>query len=98
MRIVRTGLTIAVLMFAAACVSPQEQAARDTAQRQSDEAECQKIGFTKGSEAFANCMLKLKEIRAQEDNTRALRRAQTPSPWWGPYPGYYPYPYPYRYW
>lgn len=98
MRIMRTGLAVAVLMIAAACVSSQEQAARDAAQRQSDEAECQKIGFTAGSEAFANCMLKLREIRAQEDNTRALRRAQTPSPWWGPYPGYYPYPYPYRYW
>jgi len=98
MRIVRSGLAIALLLAVAACASPQEQAAREAAQRQSDEAECRSIGFTAGSEAFANCMLKLREIRAQEENTRELRRAQTPSPWWGgPYPGYYPYPYPYRY-
>ncbi|ABS64137.1 hypothetical protein Plav_2528 [Parvibaculum lavamentivorans DS-1] len=98
MRMIPSALAIGFLLVVAACASPQEQAAREAAQRQSDEAECQKIGFTPGSEAFANCLLKLREIRAQEANTRELRRAQTPSPWWGgPYPGYYPYPYPYPY-
>lgn len=91
MRSVRSGLAVAILLLAAACASPQEEAARVAAQQQADEAECNKLGFTPGSEAFANCMLKLKEIRAQEENTRALRRANAPSPWWGPYPGYYPY-------
>lgn len=92
MRIMRNILAVAALATLAACVSPQEQAARTTAERQADETECKKIGFTEGTEAFADCVLRLKEIRAQEENTRALRRARTPSPWWGPYPGY-----PYRY-
>lgn len=92
MRIVRNVLAIAALAILAACVSPQEEAARSAAERQADEAECKQIGFTEGTDAFADCMLRLKEIRAQEENTRALKRAQTPSPWWGPYPGY-----PYRY-
>lgn len=94
MSIVRTAFAVAALATLAACASPQEQAARTAAQQQSDQAECKKLGFTEGTEAFANCMLRLKEIRAQEENTRALNRARTPSPWWGPYPGY---PYPYRY-
>lgn len=99
MRIVQGGLAIGMLLALAACVSPQEEAARAAAQQQSDRGECQRIGFTSDTDAFANCMLKLREIRAQEENTRALRRANTPSPWWGPYPGYYPYPHPhYRRW
>ncbi|PKQ09626.1 MAG: hypothetical protein CVT73_01645 [Alphaproteobacteria bacterium HGW-Alphaproteobacteria-12] len=90
----KTGLAVALLLILAACVSPQEEAARAAARQQADKAECQRIGFTEGTEAFANCLLKLKEIRAQEENARALRQLQTPSPWgWGPYPGYYPYRY-----
>jgi uncharacterized lipoprotein len=92
MRIVRTFLAIVAVATLAACVSPQEQAARTAAERQADAAECKEIGFTEGTEAFADCMLRLKEIRAEKEHTEALRRAQTPSPWWGPYPGY-----PYRY-
>ncbi|MBX3507792.1 MAG: hypothetical protein KF714_03335 [Parvibaculum sp.] len=98
MHIVKTGLTLAALFALAACASPEEQAARAAAQLQADQAECQHIGFNPGTEAFSNCLLKLREIRAQEENTQELRRANTPSPWWGPYPGYYPYPYPYRRW
>ncbi len=94
MRILQGGLAVALLLALAACASPQEEAARMAAQQQADEAECEKLGFTPGSDAFSNCMLKLKAIRAQEENTRALRRANAPSPWWGPYPGYRPY----RYW
>ncbi|MCF8469902.1 MAG: hypothetical protein K9G30_03885 [Parvibaculum sp.] len=90
----KAGFAIALLLTLVACVSPQEEAARVVAQQQTDKAECQRIGFTEGTEGFANCLLKLKEIRAQEENARALRRLQTPSPWgWGPYPGYYPYRY-----
>ncbi|MBC7104247.1 MAG: hypothetical protein H5U13_13805, partial [Parvibaculum sp.] len=78
MRIVRTTFAVAALATLAACASPQEQAAHTAAQQQSDQAECKKLGFTEGTEAFANCMLRLKEIRAQEENTRALNRARTP--------------------
>ncbi|HUD53095.1 hypothetical protein [Parvibaculum sp.] len=81
----RKWLAVAALLTLAACVSPEEQAAMDAAQRQADGQECQSLGFKPGSTAFGNCMLKLKEIRAQENNTRAIDRANNmPPPWWGP--------------
>ncbi len=83
-------MALAALLMLAACVSPEEQAARDAAQRQADAGECQRLGFRAGTDAFGNCMLKLKEIRAQEANTEEIRRANTPSPWW-PYGPYGPY-------
>ncbi|WP_339831798.1 hypothetical protein [uncultured Parvibaculum sp.] len=93
MKVAKTTLILLALLALAACASPQEQAARAAAQTEADAAECERLGFTPGTEAFASCQLKLKEIRAQEANTQALRRAQTPPPFWGPWPGYYPYPY-----
>lgn len=74
----------------AGCVGPERQAAQDAAQMQLDQTECQKLGFTQGTEGFANCLLKLKEIRAEEANTDEMRRANTPRPWgpWGPYGPY----------
>ena len=93
MKVAKTPLILLALPALAACASPQEQAARAAAQTEADAAECERLGFTPGTEAFASCQLKLKEIRAQEANTQALRRAQTPPPFWGPWPGYYPYPY-----
>ncbi|MBI1263066.1 MAG: hypothetical protein GC184_15215 [Rhizobiales bacterium] len=92
MKHLKTLLPALFLLALAACVSPEEQAAAAAAQRQADEAECSLLGFQPKTEAFANCMLKLQEIRATEDNTDQLRRANTPSPFW-PYgrPGYGPY-------
>lgn len=98
MKFAKPTLSLLAFLALAACASPQEQAAHAAAQTQADGKECERLGFTPGTEAFANCQLKLKEIRAQEQNTQALRRAQTPSPFWGPWPGYYPHPYPYRRW
>ncbi len=74
----------------AGCVSPERQAAQDAAQMQLDQTECQKLGFTQDTEGFANCLLKLKEIRAQNANTDEIRRANAPQPWgpWGPYGPY----------
>lgn len=83
-------MALAALLMLAACVSPEEQAARDAAQQQADAVECQRLGFRTGTDAFGNCMLKLKEIRAQEANTEEIRRANMPSPWW-PYGPYGPY-------
>lgn len=84
----RIWLALAFFLALAACVSPEEQAARDAAQAEADARECQSLGFKPGTNGFGNCMLKLKEIRAQEENTRALDRVNN-SPWWGPYGPYY---------
>lgn len=90
-----TGLLIAAasLMLLAGCVSDEEIAAQAAAQRQADEAECQRLGFKPNTEALGNCVLKLREIHAQEQNTDAIRRANMPDPWgpWGPYGPYGPY-------
>jgi hypothetical protein len=83
-------IALAALLTLAACVSPEEQAAMDAAQQQADARECQSLGFRQGTDAFGNCVLKLKEIRAQEENTEQIRRANIPSPWW-PYGPYGPY-------
>lgn len=81
----RKWLAFTFFLALAACVSPEEQAAREAAQRQADANECQNLGFKPGTNGFGNCMLKLKEIRAQEENTRAIDRANNmPPPWWGP--------------
>ncbi|HEY4345883.1 MAG TPA: hypothetical protein VGN05_16145 [Parvibaculum sp.] len=83
-------MALAALLMLAGCISPEQQAAMDAAQQQADASECQRLGFKTGNDAFGNCMLKLKEIRAQEANTEEIRRANMPSPWW-PYGPYGPY-------
>ncbi len=81
----RKWLALASLLVLAACVSPEEQAARAAAQQQTDARECESLGFRPRTTAFGNCMLKLREIRAQEENARAIDRANNmPPPWWGP--------------
>jgi len=57
---------ILVLPLLAACAndaSRQAEAAKIDAQ---DDANCRELGFEPGTEAYGNCRLKLKEIRAQE--------------------------------
>ena len=54
------------LLLVSACASPQERAARTAAQITADEQECTRLGFTPDTEKFADCLLRLKEIRAQE--------------------------------
>lgn len=90
MKHVKIMLPALALLALAACVTPEEEAARAAAQRQVDEAKCTELGFKKETEGFSNCLLKLQEIRAQEENTQALERASTPPPFW-PYgrPGYW---------
>lgn len=84
----RKWLALACFFALAACVSAEEQAALDAAQAEADARECRSLGFKPGSNGFGNCMLKLKEIRAQEENTRALDRTYY-SPYFGPYYGPY---------
>lgn len=91
--------TFAGLLFLGACTTPEQRAAQAAAQRAMDEQECIRLGFTMGTEAFADCLLRLKEIRAREAETRALNNARRDPfwPWYRPYRRYPYYPYPYRY-
>ena len=83
----RKWMALTAFVLLAGCASSEQMAAPDNAQRQHDERECQQLGFTPATEPFANCLLRLKEIRVQEANTDAVRRANAPDPWgpWGPW-------------
>lgn len=89
----RIALAITACLLLAACSTPEQQAARAAQQESADSAECTRLGFTPQTDAFANCLLKLREIRTQEKNTRALQRNYRSSPFWGTpfhrYPYYY---------
>lgn len=54
-----------LLVFTAACVSPEELAIQKAAQDQADVNTCLKYGMKPGSEAFANCRLQL-DLARQE--------------------------------
>lgn len=86
---------LGALCLISACASPQERAARAAAQNSADEQECTRLGFTPNTEKFADCLLRLKEIRVQEAETRALNNARRDPfwPWYGIHNRYRPYPY-----
>lgn len=48
------------------CVSEEERLAREQAQRVADQQECADLGFEPGTDPFADCLLRLREIRAME--------------------------------
>tara|TARA_R110000824_G_scaffold390760_19_gene588034 strand:- start:4744 stop:5025 length:282 start_codon:yes stop_codon:yes gene_type:complete len=92
----RKWIILSSLLLLTACVSPAQRDAARAAQDRADQAECVSIGFTPNTEGMANCLLKLKEIRAQEANTEELRRSNN-TPMWGPWGPWGPYGPPYRY-
>ncbi len=78
-----------------ACATPEQRASQAAAQRNADEAECASLGFEPQTEGFADCLLRLREIRSENAKTRALNNARR-DPFW---PWYHSrYRYPYRYW
>lgn len=48
------------------CVSEEERLAREQAQWVADQQECADLGFEPGTDPFADCLLRLREIRATE--------------------------------
>lgn len=88
------ALACSLPLLAAACTTPEQEAAQAQARLMADKAECRRLGFKEGTDDFSNCLLKLREIRAIEAETRARDRDRLsyPSPWWPYYgPGYPPY-------
>ncbi len=62
------GVLVGLGFMLAACADPAaEQARRDAV----DNQDCLDLGFKPGSEAYGNCRLKLKEIRAKDESTRS---------------------------
>ena len=66
---------IAVATLLAACTTPEQRAQRAQALLAADKAECTQLGFTPDTEAFSTCLLKLREIRADERLALEQRRA-----------------------
>jgi len=58
-------------------------AAIEAAREAEDDRQCVELGFEPGTDAYGNCRLQLLEIRALEDQARAMDRAtwNYPSPW-----------------
>lgn len=62
------GLAIVAPLGFAACADPAaEQARLDAA----DHRNCVELGFKPDTEAYGNCRLKMKEIRAREEANRS---------------------------
>jgi hypothetical protein len=58
--------------FAPHCCLPVERQAAEQAQRAADEQECRDLGFQPQTEAFGDCLLKLRELRAMERSGSGL--------------------------
>jgi len=56
------------LLLLAGCASEAERQAAEQAQLAADQQECANLGFEPGTEAFGDCLLKLRELRAMEDS------------------------------
>ena len=67
-------LAIVATLSLTACTSEAERQAAIDAQKARDHAECTELGFEKETEPYSNCLLKLREIRAQEYMAAATRR------------------------
>lgn len=64
-RLVTAVLLAAIVpLVLGGCVSAEERRAREQAQRVADQQECADLGFEPGTDPFADCLLRLREIRA----------------------------------
>ncbi len=68
-------LAFAAILSACQSITPEQRHA-------ADEAKCSGYGFRKGTEAFANCMMRI-------DLERRLERALWSRPYYGPGPYYW---------
>jgi len=65
----RTLIFSGLVLLAAtlsACVTAEQRMAQQRQLDAYDDAQCQQLGFRPGSEAYGNCRLKMREIRAKE--------------------------------
>lgn len=89
-------VSLAALLSLGACVSAEERERMAAEQRIADEQECTQLGFERGTEKYSECLLKLREIRAEERRAQAIEQANRHPFFYDPW--YYGRPYPHRYW
>ncbi len=61
------------LLLLAACATPEQREAARIAQEIEDIKECQKLGFKQGTDAFADCRLRLVEMRQAAYNASRIQ-------------------------
>lgn len=74
-RFTSPALAVCAVLLLTACATPEQRAQHAQAVLAADKAECTKLGFTPDTEAFSTCLLKLREIRADERLALEQRRA-----------------------
>lgn len=67
-RALRIGFLACFSLFAAACADPAAEKARLDA---ADHQNCLDLGFKPGTEAYGNCRLKMKEMRAKNEGSQS---------------------------
>lgn len=58
--------SLTMMGLLAGCMTPEQRAAEQARQDAYDDAQCQELRFRPGTEAYGNCRLKMREIRARE--------------------------------
>ena len=69
----RQPYLFASLLLLTACVTDAEREAELARQEAEDHQRCVDLGFEAGTEAYGNCRLEIREIRAQESEKAAHR-------------------------
>ncbi|MBI1263067.1 MAG: hypothetical protein GC184_15220 [Rhizobiales bacterium] len=59
------GLTLAAPLFLMGCETAADRAAEQARLDAIDSKNCTDLGFKQGTEAYGNCMLKMRELRAE---------------------------------
>lgn len=63
------SLLILTGLLLTACASPADRAREQAQLDRTDHHHCVDLGFEEGTEAYGNCRLKLKEIRATQEES-----------------------------
>jgi len=63
--------SLTILAALTACTTPQQRAAQQAQLDAYDDQQCQELGFRPGSQAYGNCRLRMREIRATEGSYRS---------------------------
>ncbi len=68
LNVLARGLALAGPLFLAGCETAADRAAEQDRQNAADTKNCTDLGFKQGTDAFGNCMLKMRELRASKDS------------------------------
>lgn len=64
LKTITLGLALAAPLFLMGCETAADRAAEQARLDAIDNKNCTELGFKQGSEAYGNCMLKMRELRA----------------------------------